>query len=67
MIFRFVVRTFAVLLGTMSLLFLREGLSESHSPGGYILLVTAGATGLIIALTLLLGLLLMGRSGLKRP
>jgi hypothetical protein len=67
MIFRFVVGTFAVLLGTISLLFLREGLSEPHSPGGYILLVTTGATGLIVALTPLLGLLLTGRSGLKRP
>jgi hypothetical protein len=67
MIFRFLVGTFAVLLGTISLLFLREALSELHSPGGYILLVTAGATGLFIALTLLLGLLLTGRSGLKRP
>jgi hypothetical protein len=59
MIVRVLVGTLAVLLGTASVLLLREGLSEPHSPGGYVLLVTAGATCLIVAFTLLLGVFLM--------
>jgi hypothetical protein len=59
MIVRVLLGTLAVLLGTTSVLLLREGLSEQHSPGGYILLVTTGAICLIVAFTLLLGVFLM--------
>jgi hypothetical protein len=58
-IVRAVVGTVALLLGTASEALLLETISERHSPGAYILLVTAGAACLIVSLALLLGLLAM--------
>jgi hypothetical protein len=58
-IVRALVAALVLLLGTESVLWLRQGLSEQHSPGGSFLLLTAGAVGLILSVALLLGLLLM--------
>ena len=49
---RVLLGTLALLLGTASVLLLLEVLSERHSPGGYILLVAAGAACLLAALAL---------------
>jgi hypothetical protein len=61
-IVRTLVGALALLLGVASVLLLLEGFSEQHGPGGYILLVTAGAACLMVAVALLLGLLLIHRA-----
>jgi hypothetical protein len=53
MIVRALLGTLALLLGTATLLLLLELLSERHSPGGYILLVTIDAACFVAALALL--------------